>query len=43
VWQTIPVDGKYFAYTLHEPIGVVGQIIPFNFPLVRHAPIRSPR
>jgi len=25
--QTIPVDGPYFAYTLHEPVGVVGQIV----------------
>lgn len=31
--KTIPVDGNYFAYTLHEPIGVVGQIIPWY---VRH-------
>ena len=31
--QTIPCDntfGKFFAYTLHEPIGVVGQIIPWS-------------
>ena len=26
-------EGK-FAYTRHEPIGVVGQIIPWNFPLL---------
>ena len=26
--------GPYWAYTLHEPIGVVGQIIPWNFPLL---------
>jgi phenylacetaldehyde dehydrogenase len=25
---------KYFAYTLREPIGVVGQIIPWNFPMI---------
>jgi acyl-CoA reductase-like NAD-dependent aldehyde dehydrogenase len=30
--KTIPVDGPYFAYTRHEPIGIVGQIIPWNFP-----------
>src|SRR6266481_1838588 len=24
---------KYLAYTLREPVGVVGQIIPWNFPL----------
>ncbi|KAJ7297557.1 hypothetical protein O6H91_Y048800 [Diphasiastrum complanatum] len=32
--MTLPVDGPYQAYTLHEPIGVVGQIIPWNFPMV---------
>ncbi|PRW44891.1 aldehyde dehydrogenase [Chlorella sorokiniana] len=35
--KTIPCDnvfGKFFAYTLHEPLGVVGQIIPWNFPLL---------
>jgi hypothetical protein len=32
--QTIPADGSFMQYTLHEPIGVVGQIIPWNFPLV---------
>ena len=32
--KTIPVDGPYFAYTRHEPVGVCGQIIPWNFPLV---------
>ncbi|KAM9330703.1 aldehyde dehydrogenase 1A1-like [Gastrophryne carolinensis] len=31
--RTIPIDGDYFAYTRHEPIGVCGQIIPWNFPL----------
>ncbi|XP_070543500.1 aldehyde dehydrogenase 1A1-like isoform X2 [Ptychodera flava] len=31
--KTIPVDGNYFCYTRHEPIGVCGQIIPWNFPL----------
>jgi phenylacetaldehyde dehydrogenase len=25
---------KYLAYTLREPVGVVGQIIPWNFPLL---------
>jgi hypothetical protein len=24
--STLPVDGPYWAYTLHEPIGVVGQV-----------------
>ncbi len=32
--QTFPVDGNYFSYTRHEPVGVVGQIIPWNFPLL---------
>src|SRR5699024_8892468 len=32
--QTIPVSGSYFNYTRHEPVGVVGQIIPWNFPLM---------
>ncbi|MAT73197.1 MAG: betaine-aldehyde dehydrogenase [Planctomycetaceae bacterium] len=29
---TIPVDGEVFCYTRREPVGVVGQIIPWNFP-----------
>jgi phenylacetaldehyde dehydrogenase len=28
---------KFFAYTLREPVGVVGQIIPWNFPLLMAA------
>uniref|UniRef100_UPI0037E769D5 aldehyde dehydrogenase 1A1-like isoform X2 n=1 Tax=Semicossyphus pulcher TaxID=241346 RepID=UPI0037E769D5 len=35
--KTIPVDGQYFTYTRHEPIGVCGQIIPWNFPLMMFA------
>lgn len=35
--KTIPVDGTYFCYTRHEPVGVVGQIIPWNFPLLMQA------
>lgn len=35
--QTIPVAGPYFNYTRHEPVGVVGQIIPWNFPLLMAA------
>jgi phenylacetaldehyde dehydrogenase len=37
--NTIPISarGKYFAYTVREPIGVVGQIIPWNYPLVMAA------
>lgn len=37
VGQTIPVQGKFFTYTRHEPVGVVGQIIPWNFPLLMAA------
>uniref|UniRef100_A0A2K5DME1 aldehyde dehydrogenase (NAD(+)) n=1 Tax=Aotus nancymaae TaxID=37293 RepID=A0A2K5DME1_AOTNA len=32
--RTIPIDGNFFTYTRHEPIGVCGQILPWNFPLV---------
>jgi acyl-CoA reductase-like NAD-dependent aldehyde dehydrogenase len=32
--STIPVSGPYFNYTLREPIGVVGLIVPWNFPLL---------
>jgi aldehyde dehydrogenase (NAD+) len=32
--QTIPVRGDYFTYTRREPVGVVGQIIPWNFPML---------
>lgn len=28
------MDGSYFGYTRLEPIGVCGQIIPWNFPLL---------
>src|SRR5467141_676521 len=41
--NTIPISvpyapgAKFFAYTLREPIGVVGQIIPWNFPLLMAA------
>jgi len=37
--NTIPLSagGKYLAYTLREPVGVVGQIIPWNFPLLMAA------
>lgn len=34
VGQTIPVSGPFFNYTRHEAVGVVGQIIPWNFPLL---------
>lgn len=29
--------GNYLAYTVREPVGVVGQIIPWNFPLLMAA------
>src|SRR5437016_3360043 len=38
--HTIPISvpyapgAKFLAYTQHEPVGVVGQIIPWNFPLL---------
>jgi len=35
--KTIPVDGPFFTFTKHEPVGVVGQIIPWNFPLLMMA------
>ena len=35
--QTIPVRGEYFCYTRREPVGVVGQIIPWNFPMLMAA------
>lgn len=31
--DTLPVDGPFFTYTLREPVGVVGAIVPWNFPL----------
>src|SRR5215213_1901340 len=32
--QTVPIRGNYFCYTKREPIGVAGQIIPWNFPML---------
>src|SRR5262245_27739570 len=32
--ETIPVKGRYLAYTLREPVGVVAAIVPWNFPLL---------
>jgi aldehyde dehydrogenase len=34
---TTEIDAKTIAYHFHEPLGVVGQIIPFNFPLLMAA------
>ena len=35
--KTIPVDGNFLTFTRHEPVGVCGQIIPWNFPLAMQA------
>ena len=35
--DTIPIRGNYFCYTRREPVGVVGQIIPWNFPILMAA------
>jgi phenylacetaldehyde dehydrogenase len=41
--NTIPVripykaDARFFTYTLRQPVGVVGQIIPWNYPLMMAA------
>ncbi|WII40174.1 aldehyde dehydrogenase family protein [Paenibacillus thiaminolyticus] len=37
VGQTIPTAGNFLTYTRHEAVGVVGQIIPWNFPLLMAA------
>jgi len=33
----VPADGPHHVQILHEPIGVAGQIIPWNFPLLMYA------
>src|SRR5215831_1956412 len=35
--SAVPAPGEYLAFTLREPVGVVGQIIPWNFPLLLEA------
>src|ERR1700677_621087 len=39
--NTVPMSGwkqgMFHAYTMREPVGVVGQIIPWNFPLLMAA------
>lgn len=35
--KTIPMDGDFFVYTRHEPVGVCAQIIPWNFPVLMMA------
>lgn len=34
--KTVPTDGPYFCFTRHEPVGVCGQIIPWNFPILMY-------
>ncbi|XP_013200197.2 aldehyde dehydrogenase 1A1 [Amyelois transitella] len=31
--DTIPIDGEAFSYTLKQPVGVCGLILPWNFPI----------
>jgi acyl-CoA reductase-like NAD-dependent aldehyde dehydrogenase len=31
--KTIPAEGDYFSFTRMEPVGVVGAILPWNFPV----------
>jgi acyl-CoA reductase-like NAD-dependent aldehyde dehydrogenase len=33
--ETIPVDGAYLNYTRRESVGVVGAIVPWNFPITQ--------
>lgn len=35
--ETINANSNFFTYTLREPVGVVGQIIPWNFPMLMAA------
>jgi len=35
--KLLPATGPFHAYTRHEPVGVVGQIIPWNFPALMQA------
>ena len=35
--KTVPIRGDFFCYTRREPVGVVGQIIPWNFPALMAA------
>lgn len=32
--KTCPVEGNFMSIAKHEPLGVVGQIVPWNFPLL---------
>jgi acyl-CoA reductase-like NAD-dependent aldehyde dehydrogenase len=35
--QQTSFPGSYLSYTLREPVGVIGQIVPWNFPLMMAA------
>ncbi len=35
--ETVPMPNRFFTYTLKEPVGVCGQIIPWNYPLMMAA------
>ena len=40
--DTLPVNGPFFAYTLREPVGVIGAIVSLEFPpQPRHLEIRT--
>jgi len=32
--KVLPIAGDFFSYTRREPVGIVGQIIPWNFPMI---------
>jgi acyl-CoA reductase-like NAD-dependent aldehyde dehydrogenase len=32
--ETYPTDGETFSYTVYEPMGVIAQILPWNYPLM---------
>jgi aldehyde dehydrogenase (NAD+) len=32
--ETVPVPGPFLNYTLREPVGVIGQIVAWNFPML---------
>ena len=32
--KTIPIDGPFMAMTRREPVGIVGAIVPWNFPIM---------
>ena len=31
--EVLPSRGNFFQYTKQEPVGVVGMIVPWNYPL----------